>query len=148
MFEAAPGEIWQDDCYYYDPKTGRCMRKYVLMLAIDARQGACVTAVLTSKSNGLPTDPACWQGNPRSGCYLGVPGGPLTKETWVDFNSIQTLDEDDLARHIAQARKTLLAVMLSRNVFCGVLRCLIGYDDLEQRHARLVADLIAELRCP
>ena len=124
------------------------MRKYVLVLAIDARHGDSVTAVLTSRPNGLPTDPACWQGNPRCGYYRGVPGGPLNKETWVDFNGIQALDDNDLARHVMQARKKLLAVTVGSSVFCAVLRCLTGYDDLERRHARLIGDLIADLGCP
>ena len=123
------------------------MRKYVLLLAVDARHGDSVTAVLTSAANGLPTDPACWQGNPRSGFYLGIPGGLLTKETWVDFNGIQTLDDADLRLQVAQGRKHLLGLSLSPEMFCAVLRCLLGYDDLERRHARLIADLIATLRC-
>ena len=123
------------------------MRKYVLLLAVDARHGDSVTAVLISAANGLPTDPACWQGNPRSGFYLAIPGGLLTKETWVDFNGIQTLDDADLRLQVAQGRKHLLGLSLSPEMFCAVLRCLLGYDDLERRHARLIADLIATLRC-
>ena len=147
MTKAVPGQIWQDDCYYYDQRTGRCMRKYVLVLAIDARSGDSVTAVLTSTPNGLPTDPACWQGNPRSGYYLGIPGAPLVKETWIDFNGIQTLDDADLAHQVAQARKNLLALTLLPDKFCAVLRCVRGIDDLEIRHERLIGDLIAVLGC-
>ena len=123
------------------------MRKYVLLLAVDARHSDSVTAVLTSTANGLPTEPACWQGNPRSGFYLGIPGGLLTKETWVDFNGIQTLDDADLRLQAAQGRKQLLGLTLAPDLFCAVLRCLLGYDDLERRHARLIADLIATMGC-
>ena len=43
------GQIWQDDCYYFDPDSGKCMRKYVLVLAVEPKSGDCVTAVFTSK---------------------------------------------------------------------------------------------------
>ena len=147
MSLAAPEQIWQDDCYYYDSVTGRCMRKYVLVLAVDMASGDSVTAALTSTPNGLRVDPPCSQGNPRSGYYVGVLGGRLLEETWVDFNSLRTLDDADLARHIDQRRKSLLDIRPSRAVFCGVLRCLLGFDDLERRHARLVGDLAAALNC-
>ena len=147
MALTAPEQIWQDDCYYFDSTTGECMRKYVLVLAVDQTSGDSVTAVFTSAPNGLRTDPPCNQGNPRSGYYIGTPGGALNKETWVDFNSLQTLDNADLATHLKQGRKSSLQQALSREVFCGVLRCLLGYDDLERRHARLIGDIAATLGC-
>ena len=39
MALTAPEQIWQDDCYYFDSTTGECMRKYVLVLAIDQASG-------------------------------------------------------------------------------------------------------------
>lgn len=148
MSLAAPEQIWFDSCYYYYDAAGKCMPKYVLVLAVDVASGDSVTAVLTSSPNGLPVHPRCYQGNPRSGYYAGVPGGKLAKETWVDFNSLQTLDDVDLANQAKQGRKTLLSQTLSRESFCGVLRCLLGYDDLERRHARLIRDLAGALGCP
>ena len=60
---AVVGQIWQDDCYYLDDQTGQCMRKFVLILAINAQTGDSVTVVFTSKSNGLPETPRLlyWQ---------------------------------------------------------------------------------------
>ena len=148
MRQAVPEQIWQDNCYYFDSVTGECMRKYVLVLAVDLVSGDSVTAVFTSTPNGLRVDPPCNQGDPRSGYYVGLPGGRLNKETWVDFNSLQTLDDADLARHVSQRRTILLSLNLPRPVFCSVLRCLLGSDDLERRHARLIGDLAAVLSCP
>lgn len=96
---ATAGQIWQDDCYYLDSQTGQCMRKFVLVLAVDTQSGDSVTVVFTSKSNGLPENPACYIGNPRSGYYLGLLGGLLNKPTWVDFSCLETLDSDDLKLH-------------------------------------------------
>jgi hypothetical protein len=144
----SPGQIWRDACYYFHAETGECMPKYLLVLAVDATRGESITAVFTSKPHGLPTDPPCWQRAPRAGFYVGIPGGSLQKETWVDFSSIRALDDADLANHIAQGRTTLLQLQLPQLQFCSVLRCARGIDDLTIRHDRVIGDLIAHLNCP
>jgi hypothetical protein len=55
---AHPGQIWRDDCYYLDRKTGEYQRKYLLVLGVDPRSGDTTTAVFTSKPNGLSKQPA------------------------------------------------------------------------------------------
>jgi hypothetical protein len=141
-----PGQIWQDDCYYLNRDTGECERKYLLVLAMDGRDA--ITAVFTSRSNGLPTHPACWQGHPRCGYYVGALGGVLHKDSWVDFNSVAALEEGDFARYRQTQRIRLLSQTLAPAVFCGVLRCVLGYQDLIRRHSRVIGDLAARLRCP
>jgi hypothetical protein len=140
------GQIWQDDCYYLNRETGECERKYLLVLATDGNDG--ITAAFTSRSNGLPTEPACWQGNPRCGYYIGAPGGVLHKDSWVDFNSIALLEERDRVRYLQTQRIQLLPQTLASQVFCGVLRCVLGYQDLMRRHGRLIGDTAAALNCP
>ncbi len=145
----AAGQIWQDDCYYLDTQSGECKRKYLLVLAVDAKTHDAVTVVFTSQPNGLPDNPACYIGNPRSGFYLGVLGGVFFKETWLDFNSIKMLDADDFALHIKQSRKTLLSQKLSSKTFCTALRCMMQMqDDITKQQWRLLGDTVAELKCP
>lgn len=145
----APGQIWQDDCYYLDKQSGECKRKYLLVLALDAKTQDLVTVVFTSQPNGLPDYLVCYIGNPRSGFYLGVLGGVFFKETWLDFNSLQTLDADDFALHIKQKRKSLLAQTLPASNFCAVLRCIMQMqDDITKQQWRLLGDTVAELSCP
>jgi hypothetical protein len=144
---AQPGQIWRDDCYYLERKTGECQRKYLLVLAVDRRGGDLVTAVFTSKAHGLTEAPACHLGPPRAGCFVGAPGGVLAQATWVDFSSLQDLDAQDLQRQQGSGRSTLLAQRLPEPVFCAVLRCLLGFDDLTGRQARLVGDVAAALGC-
>lgn len=69
----APGQIWQDDCYYLDRQTGECKRKYVLVLAVDG-SGDSVTAVFTSKPHGLTEAPACSLGPPPCGLFCRCSG--------------------------------------------------------------------------
>lgn len=145
---AVVGQIWQDDCYYLDDQTGQCMRKFVLILAVNAQTGDSVTVVFTSKSNCLPETPTCYIGNPRSGYYLGVLGGLLNKPTWVDFNRLETLDCDDLKRHVQSGRKALINQTLNSNQLCKVLRCIMQIQaDISKRDYRLLGDTIAQLNC-
>lgn len=144
---ATPGQIWRDDCYYLDRSTGECQRKYVLVLAVDPVGKDCVTAVFTSRPNGLTESPPCSSGPPRAGYYVGTPGGVMNKHTWVEFSSMEMLDDADLQRHINDKRKTPLTQRLDASVFCGVLRCALHSDDLTRRQARLLGDLAAGLGC-
>lgn len=140
-------QIWQDDCYYLD-KNNCCQRKYMLVIAVDQNTGYATTIVFTSTPNGLPDNPICYIGYPRSGYYLGILGGVFFKETWADFSSLETLDLDDLALHIKQNRKTLLSQTLTSNNFCAVLRCIMQMqDDITKQQWRLLADTVALLSC-
>ena len=143
---AVAGQIWQDDCYYLDRQTGECRRKYVLILAVDT-SGDAITAVFTSKPNGLTETPPCSLGPPRAGYFTGVPGGVFMKPTWVDFNSLETLDAADLALHVSSGRTRPLAQTLKASVFCGILRCVLQSDDITARQARLVGDVAEVLGC-
>ena len=71
------------------------------------------------------------------------------KETWVDFDSLVTLDNQDLRIHIEAGRKTLLNETLSNQDFCGVLRCVMQMqNDITKQQWRLLGDTIAQLNCP
>lgn len=147
VLQVQAGQIWQDDCYYLDRLTGECKRKYRLVLAVAPKSGDCLTAVFTSKPNGLPDHPACQLGPPRAGFFVGVPGGKLNVETWVDFSSLQTLDLADIQGFVASGRALLLKQTLAAAQFCAVLRCVLQHDDLELRQARWVGDTAAALGC-
>ena len=142
----APGQIWQDDCYYLDRQTGECKRKYVLVLATNS--GDAVTAVFTSKPNGLTENPVCSLGPPRAGFFAGVPGGVLNLPTWIDFSSLDILDGFDLNTHVSSGRTRLLAQKLPAQILCGVLRCVLQSEDITGRQARWVGNTIAALNCP
>jgi hypothetical protein len=145
---AGAGQIWRDDCYYFDPGNGKCMRKYVLVLAVEAKSGDRVTAVFTSKSHGLTENPACSLGPPRAGFFVGIPGGTLTQPTWVDFSSIITLDSSDLATHARAGRKSLIPLALPDKTFCAVLRCALQCEDITLRETRWIGNTAAVLGCP
>lgn len=125
------------------------MRKYVLILAVNAASGDSVTMVLTSKPHGLTETPACCIGVPRSGYFMGVPGGVLTKPTWVDFSSIETLDDYDLNLHLKAKRKALLQQSIDIAQLCEILRCVLQcQDDISNRQYRWLSDTAANFNCP
>lgn len=142
-----PGQIWQDDCYYFDAVNGICMRKYFLVLAAGPH-GDALTAVFTSRANGLTEQPACSLGPPRAGYFIGTIARLLPKPTWVDFSSLEMLDVADLALHLETGRSHCLEPTLARPLLCAVLRCLLQSDDVTRRQARLLADTAAVLSCP
>jgi hypothetical protein len=143
-----PNTLWCDSQYYFDPKTGKYYLKYVLILATSPDGTAALSAVLTSKSNGLREAPACDPGPPRAGYYLGVPGSGLTKPTWVDFSSFDNQDDFAFKKSISDNRITSHGLVLSSATFCGILRCLSKSDDLTKRQHKWLADTIGSLGCP
>jgi hypothetical protein len=149
LHKAAAGQVWKDDCYYLNTETGQGMCKFVLVLAVDVQTGDSVTVVFTSRPNGLPDNPACYIGYPRSGYYVGILGGLLNKPTWVDFNCLETLDSYDLNLHVKLKRKTLLEQGLNDVQLCAVIRCVMKIqEDISKLQYRLLGDAIEALGCP
>ena len=139
--------LWCDSRYYLDRDTGEYKSKYVLILAISPSGDDSLSAVLTSKANGLRDEPACDPGPPRAGYYLGVPGAGLHKPTWVDFSSAADQDAFAFKKLIASGRITPEALVLPAAVFCGVLRCLSQSEDINNRQHKWLAAAIAALGC-
>lgn len=142
MLRFQANTLWCDAHYYRHPETGVFMRKYVLILAVSPDAGDALTAVLTSKPNGLRESPPCQLGNPRAGYFLGIPGQPLFKPTWVDFNSLVVQDILDFQHRCRDQIVTAESLALPVQIFCGLLRCVAQSDDLSRRHHGWVLDTL------
>ena len=140
--------LWCDSRSYLDDETGEFKPKYVLILAVGLGAEDAISAVLTSRSNGLREAPACYPGPPRAGYYLGVPGAGLGKPTWVDFSSVSDEDAFDFKRKMASGRITQEQLVLPTQTFCGVLRCLSRSEDINKRQHKWLAETLATLGCP
>lgn len=143
----APAQIWRDDCYYLNKVTGCCERKYWIVLALSPGLDDLVTAVFTSKPNGLMERPACSLGPPRAGYYVGAPGDVLIRPSWLDFSSVRYLDTYDLQLHMEQGRTYFTGQVLPSDVFCEILRCALQSEDITKRQARWVGDTAETLGC-
>lgn len=140
------GQIWRDDCYYFDINTEQYKRKFVLALSV-IDGGDILTAVFTSQPNGLTSDPVCSTGIPRAGFYIGNIPTLFHKETWVDFSSIQMLDIKDLKIHLEIGRKIDVRQPLGNELLCGVLRCVTKSEDITQRQMKYIYNTISNLGC-
>lgn len=48
-----------------------------------------------------PRTPPCYHGDPYPAFYLGVPGGPLQNESWLDLRPLDDFDARDIISHTA-----------------------------------------------
>ncbi len=140
--------LWCDSRYYLDEETGEYRRKFVLILATSPSGDDALSAVLTSRANGLREEPACDPGPPRAGYYIGVPGGGLVKPTWVDFSSVKDVDDFAFKKLVGNGRITPDALVLPNATFCGILRCLSRSEDLSKQQHKWLTATIASLGCP
>jgi hypothetical protein len=139
------GEIWLDTKYYYDGVS--YFPKYVIVLAVDP-SGDAIVVRLTTKSNGLPENPACHHGVPRCGYFVGVPGAaPLHRKTWVAFDDFFDLEARFIHASIQNARYVLTGTTLHPGVYCGLLRCAIQSDDISKKQRNWVYTTIAACGC-
>lgn len=137
-----PGQIIQNDCYYLDDQ-GNCQRKYQLVLA--AYQDDLLTAVFTTKPNGLTDTPACSLGPPRAGYYVGRQARPLHQESWVEFSSVEPTDEYEVTSSQRTGVSTTLPLVLDASILRAILDCLLQSDDLLRLHAQWIRATIAGL---
>lgn len=141
MIPLVPGDIWCHHAYYRDAQNN-CRRKYLLVLSDVPGSGDGLVAVFTTKSNGLNTNPPCSLGNPREGYYVGVPGGVLTQESWVAFDSLDFLDELEVNSLVK------VSMAIPTPLLCRVLRCLLQSSDITNSQARHIGNTAVRLGCP
>ncbi len=133
------GEIWTH--LQYELSDGSYKPKHLIILGERNHRFEVLYARLTSRPNGLPDNPPCYHGNPRSGYYLGVPGGILNKETWVVFDDIAYLDSRDM-RYLTNSN-----LMAPTAIFCSLLRCIQQSEDILGIQYDQIMDTIQSVRC-
>lgn len=142
----APGDVYVHDRFYVDRLTGELKRKYLLVLAILPQGGDVVFRLLTSQGAARRREPRCDHGRPYPGFHLGVPGGPLALETWLDLRPVpepyeRSRWERDLADGALRAR-----LAIQDDDLRLALECAASSDDISQREERAVRDVISRLR--
>ncbi len=86
-----PGCIFLHPRFYRDKVTGELKPKYLVVLAV-APGDVVVFRLLTSQSLGRPESPPCHHGDPYPSFYLGVLGGQLGKQSWLDLRGREDYD--------------------------------------------------------
>jgi len=135
------GQIYRDDEFYCDSRTGEFLPKYFLVLAFDSG-GDVIARLLTSRQHGRPVDPACYHGLPYPGFYLGPVCDELSQPTWLD---LRALEDFDRAKLDARRRKGLVHLVheLNAQTLRLVLECCAGADDTTVRQERFIRDELA-----
>ena len=138
-----PGEIYRHEAFYIDDH-GRPEAKYVLLLAVPPREDV-VARLLTSEPHGRPEQPACYHGVPYGGYFLGMPGEPLTRKTWVD---LRYLDDFDAMEFRKREAKGILALArtIPTETLRSILECVAAADDTTRYQERRLRDALARLR--
>ncbi|MSQ70495.1 MAG: hypothetical protein EXR27_04270 [Betaproteobacteria bacterium] len=142
---ATPGDIHRHGSFYRG-NDGNWFPKFLLVLAFSPSRDI-VYRLLTSEPHGRPTIPPCHHGNPYSGYFIGVPGGPLTRPTWIDLRSADDYDEKYFTEEMA-ADRLAFVVKLPFPKFCDVLSCAAGSEDTTNQQSRAMRDQRAKSGCP
>jgi hypothetical protein len=122
----APGQIYRHPSFYRD-ESGRWQPKYLLVLG-QSIAGDIVFRTLTSKSHARPENPRCYHGNPRPGYFLGVLGGRLSANSWVDLGPDNDYDSVQF-QEMMELGQLELEKTLEKAVICDVLLCAVNAPD-------------------
>jgi hypothetical protein len=138
------GDIHRHDRFYRDPEFGELLPKYIVFLA-PTRSGDWVARLLTSRENVRQRVPACFHGDPYPGYFLGVPGPPLTFDTWVDLRAFSDLDAGDVRALLARGVMRRIG-RLPGATLAEVIDCTAGAADTTKEQERALRDELARLR--
>jgi len=137
------GEIYRLERFYADAATGELLPKYAVLLACPHGDDI-VARLLTSRQHGRSKVPACSHEHPYAGYYLGVPGGELSAETWVDLRFLDDFDSLDFAQQRARGRYVAV-LTLPRATLRSVIECVAGADDTTRRQEQHLRNALAAL---
>jgi len=138
------GDIYRHDRFYRDREFGELLAKYIVFLA-PTRSGDWVARLLTSRENMRPRIPPCFHGDPYPGYFLGVPGPPLTFDTWVDLRVFGDLDAADVRELVARGVMRCVR-RLPGATLAEMIDCTAGAVDTTVEQERALRDRLAGLR--
>ena len=140
-----PGEIYRHDRFYRNEQE-EWEAKYLVVLAFTPGRDV-IHRTLTSRRNGRPETPPCYHGDPYPGYFLGIPGDPITRPTWVDLRGMDDYDSNDFGSDIASGTLRLIKT-LPLQVICAVLSCAANAEDTTCQQHQALLDQKARLDCP
>jgi hypothetical protein len=140
-----PGEFYRHDRFYRNEQ-GEWQAKYLVLLAFTPGRDV-IYRLLTSEPHGRPERPPCYHGDPYPGYFLGVPGAPLTRPTWVDLRAADDYDSRDFDADTANGTLSLI-MNLPLLVLCPMLTCAANAEDTTRAQHQALLDQKARLDCP
>jgi hypothetical protein len=140
----SPGQIFCHARYYLS--AGEWKRKYLLVLA-DAPGGDVIYRLLTNRAHGRPKQPPCFHGDPYPGFYLGLLGGPLTADSWLDLQRTEDYDGHAFLTDIESGALHQITT-LPPDLLCPALGCVANADDTTREQEHCIRDARAAVGCP
>lgn len=104
--------------------------------------GDIVARLMTSRAHGRPERPRCFHGRPYAGFFLGVLGGALTANSWVDLGPLDDFDALDFQRLEGQGIIAAVA-QLAAPLFRELLDCAARADDTTRLQEKAILDELA-----
>lgn len=138
------GEIYRDEHFYTDEQTGQLKPKFLLLLALPAK-GDIVARLITSKYESFrQEDPRCQHGAPYPGFYLGIPGAPLGRKSWVDLRPFDDLDTDSFRQRMAKQIIRLVR-RIEDPLLRQILECAANAEDTTRQQEKHIRDALARM---
>ena len=138
------GEIYRHAEFYADPATGTLLPKFLVVLALPDG-GDIVARLITSQhENARPKQSPCYHGAPYPGFFLGVIGGPLTKNSWLDLRPFDDLDIDIFRGRLRKGVITSAGV-IAKESLRAALECAASAEDTTRWQERCIRDAMAGL---
>jgi hypothetical protein len=120
------GQIYCQADFYRD-NNGQPMAKYLLVLAASLG-GDVIFRLLTSRAHGRPSKPACYHGLPYASFYLGILGGELGKESWLDLRATPDYEGGIFAKNLQTGALRYVTVLDAASL-PPILECTAAADD-------------------
>lgn len=139
------GEIWSHSRFYLDPVSGNWKPKYLLILAVSG--GDIVYRLLTSKEKARPKSPGCSHQDPHPSFFLGIPGGPLNRETWLDLREANDFDSIDFD-YLVRIGLLTLVLHIPQSPLCEALLCAANAPDTRTQQRKRIYASRSTMACP
>lgn len=138
------GEIYRHEEFYIDSTSGQLLPKYLVILAAPTGADLVVRLVTSRYGGSRPRQPPCHHGDPYPGFFLGVPGHPLDRESWLDLRSFDDLDADQFVLQLRKGKVRRVGA-LAGPLLRDALECAAGADDTTRAQERHIRDSLALL---
>ena len=139
---ASPGEIFRHGSFYLD-EHGRWQAKYLVVLATTPARDF-VFRLLTSRQRDRPRDPPCFHGDPFPGFYVGLVGGPLDSETWIDLRPSEDYDGQSFAADLRAGTLQRICA-LPVEMLRALLDCTARAPDTTNQQSTAIRDQLAAI---
>lgn len=139
------GEIYRHEQFYADLTHGTLLPKYLVVLALPDGSDIVARLLTSQHADARPMQPPCHHGAPYPGFFLGVIGGALTKNSWLDLRPFDDLDVDVFR---GKVRKGVIVLIgrLDVKATRAAIECAASADDTTRRQEQYMRDALAQLR--